>query len=242
MIVGLLIGKQTSTGVPGKNVRPIVGRPACEYGFMAARKSKHIQHLYVSTDSPEIAGIGRRYEAKHIQRPPELARPDSLTEDALVHALHAIEDDLGKKIDIMCLFLANNPAVDPALLDQGIETLLNNKSYDSAFSLSKYNMFNPARAKKLTPNGSFTPFLDDLSVMGEVNSLRGSSGDCYFLDFAIQIMRRECLENIDNGQPPLRWVGKNPAPLFNEYGFDIDTEWQFTVIEHWLKTHGHKEP
>ena len=37
MNIGLIIGKKTSTGVPGKNVRQIVGRPAAEYAFIAAK-------------------------------------------------------------------------------------------------------------------------------------------------------------------------------------------------------------
>ena len=64
IIAGLLIGKDKSTGVPGKNIRKIVGRPMCEYGFIAAR-AVGVNHLFVSTDSPAIAEVGSRYKAVH---------------------------------------------------------------------------------------------------------------------------------------------------------------------------------
>ena len=60
MIVGLLIGKERSTGVPGKNIKSIVGRPMAEYGLIAAR-AVPVDHMFVSTDSAVIAEIGARY-------------------------------------------------------------------------------------------------------------------------------------------------------------------------------------
>ena len=90
MNIGLVIGKKNSMGVPGKNVRMILGRPAAEYAFIAAKYSK-MDKIYVSTDSLEIAEIGKKYNAIHIDRPEELATPDALTEDALLHAYNFIK-------------------------------------------------------------------------------------------------------------------------------------------------------
>ena len=55
-------------------------------------------------------------------------------------------------VDIVVLLFANNPAISIELAKKGIKKLKNNSSYDSAFSVCKYNMFSPARARKLKNN------------------------------------------------------------------------------------------
>ena len=49
MHIGLVIGKKNSIGVPGKNTRLIIGRPAAEYAFIAGA-AVELDKIYVSTD------------------------------------------------------------------------------------------------------------------------------------------------------------------------------------------------
>ena len=160
MNIALIIGKDKSMGVPGKNTRKIVGRPACEYAFIAAKYAK-CDKIYVSTDSTTIADIGKQYGAIHIVRPAELATPDALTEDALLHAYNFIKNDLGNevKINSISLLFANNPAINVDLLKEAIEFTSNTIEYDSCFSVAKYDMFSPARARKVDENGEIKPFI-----------------------------------------------------------------------------------
>ena len=230
-IFALLIGKKNSTGFPGKNVMNINGLPSCEYGFQAAKKLG-IENIFVSTDCDVISKIGSSYAAHHIKRPPELATPDSLTEDVLVHAYKEIIKIKGRP-EIIVLLFANNPAISTKLVSEGIEKLLKDNSYDSAFSVSKYNMFSPARARKIIDEKieSFVP----LHLMDNVSSIRSSQGDVYFCDLSVQIIRSRVFENMKDGMQPFQWMGKKSYPLKNTFGFDIDEEWQKTAIEVWLK-------
>jgi ligand-binding SRPBCC domain-containing protein len=43
---------------------------------------------------------------------------------------------------------------------------------------------------------------------------------------------------MDEGNLPFKWMGQHSYALENEYGFDIDAEWQVPVIENWLREHG----
>ncbi|MBI4506628.1 MAG: cytidylyltransferase [Chloroflexi bacterium] len=243
MIAGLLIGKHLSMGCPGKNVRPILGRPMTEYGFIAAKHSRCVQRMFVSTDSPHIAEIGRQYGAEHIERPPELATPDALTEDALVHAYREMVRRAGQHIDIVALFFANAPTIPPGLVDKGIEVLLDDSSLDSAFSVTKYNMWSPVRARRLDSGNLIQPYVD-LDLLGgpeRLSSIRGAEGDCYFVDLAVQVLRDRCFLEMDEGHLPFKWMGKRSHALISDYGFDIDYEWQIPVIEQWLREHGFTE-
>lgn len=176
MNIGLVIGKDHSTGIPGKNVKEIVGRPAAEYAFIAG-KYAGCDKIYVSTDSQTIADIGRSYGAIHIVRPAELATPDALTEDALLHAYEFIKRDLGEfaKIDTISLLFCNNPAINVDLLKEAIAFTANTTEFDSCFSVAKYDMFSVARARKLDQDGEMHPFVD-LESLGNVTSIRDSQG------------------------------------------------------------------
>tara|TARA_B100001750_G_scaffold247279_1_gene272466 strand:- start:256 stop:1011 length:756 start_codon:yes stop_codon:yes gene_type:complete len=241
MDIALVIGKKNSTGVPGKNVRPILGRPTAEYAFIAA-KAAGMHKIFVSTDSQEIKEIGEKYESIHIERPAELATPSALTEDVLIHAYNKIKEDkvIRSEIDTISLLFCNNPAIDVELLKEAISFLKEKEDFDSCFSVAKYDMFSPARARKISEDGAIEPFVD-LKHIDSVSSIRDSQGSVYFCDLSIQVMKPICFEEMDSGQLPFKWQGKKSKALLTDYGFDIDTEWQFVVIEHWLKEKGYTE-
>jgi CMP-N-acetylneuraminic acid synthetase len=241
MNIGLVIGKKNSSGVPGKNVRPILGRPTAEYAFIAA-SAANIDKVYVSTDSDKIAQIGAKYGANHILRPDKLATRDALTEDVLTHAYEFIKDDLGssQKLDTISLLFCNNPAIDVNILNEAIDFTTRTSEFDSCFSVGKYDMFSPSRARRLTPEGEMRPFVD-LKYIENVSSIRDSQGSVYFCDLSIQVMKPRCFEKMDEGQQPFKWQGRKSKAIEVDFGFDIDTEWQFVVIEYWLKKHGFTE-
>lgn len=230
-IFALLIGKKKSTGFPGKNIMSINGLPSCEYGFQVAKRL-NIKNIFVSTDCPVITKIGKKYLAHHIKRPKELAKPESLTEDVLTHAYKEMLKIKGKPNMVLLLF-ANNPAISIKLVKEGIKKLTIDKTYDSAFSVSKFNMFSPTRARKIE-NHSIRPFIP-LKLFGNINSIRSSQGDVYFCDLSVQVIRNVVFENMSKGMQPFQWMGAKSYPLINSYGFDIDEEWQKVAIERWLK-------
>ena len=105
--------------MPGKNTKIILGRPTriCIH----SAKYANLDKIYVSTDSDEIAQIGKNYLAVHIERPAKLATPESLTEDVLIHAYESIIRDLGhKNIKTISLLFCNNPAINVNLLKDAI--------------------------------------------------------------------------------------------------------------------------
>ena len=229
-VAALVIGKKRSIGFPGKNTMKINGFPSCEYAFMAAKKS-NIKKIFVSTDCPVIKKIGKKYSAIHIKRPKSLARPNSLTEDVLTHAYLEIKKKF--KPDIIVLLFANNPAISIKLIKEGIQILKKKKSYDSAFSVCKYNMFSPARARKIVSN-KIKPFVN-LKYIKNVSSIRSSQGDVYFCDLSVQVISKWVFENMNKGMQPFQWMGRKSYPLINSYGFDIDESWQKVAVELWLK-------
>src|SRR5438067_13233897 len=91
-IVGLMLGRGGSTGFPGKNLYPVMGRPLMAYPLLAANESTSVDRVYVSTDSTEIMDIARDYGAEVIERPAELATPEALGEHAYMHGWQVIKE------------------------------------------------------------------------------------------------------------------------------------------------------
>lgn len=244
-VVALLLGREGSTAFPGKNVSPVLGRPLVAYPLMAARDSRFVDRTFVSTDSEAIMTIARRYGAEIIVRPPELCTPQALGEDAFVHGYHVIREQLAADtidIELMVLLFANAATVTPELIDHGIETLRSDPSLDSAVTVSRYNMWSPLRARRLDEDGCLKPFVP-FEVFGDpatVNCDRDSQGDVFFADMGVSVVRPHCLENIDEGLLPQKWMGRRIAPIHSWGGCDIDYEWQLPGVELWLERHGVK--
>lgn len=239
-VVALLIGRKGSTGLPGKNTRPVLGRPLVAYPLMAARDSLHVERTFVSTDCPDIASIAREHGAELIDRPPELCTPEALGEDAFRHGYEVIRDS-GVDIEMVALLFANAPTVSGALIDRGVELLRADSTLDSAVTVSRYNMWSPLRARRLTAEGTLEPFVP-FEVFGDpatLNCDRDSQGDVWFADMGLSLVRPRCLEHMEEGLLPQRWMGHRIAPIASWGGCDVDYEWQLPGVEHWLHAHGH---
>lgn len=76
--VALVPARAGSQRLPGKNVRELAGHPLLAYSIAAAQESGVFGTVLVSTDSPEIADLARRYGADVPGlRPPELSTATS---------------------------------------------------------------------------------------------------------------------------------------------------------------------
>ncbi len=246
MIAALLLGRKGSSGFPGKNTFPVLGRPLCLYPLLAALNAGHVDRVYVSTDDEDIMAIAREQGAEVIVRPPELASKEALGEDAYVHGYRVILEQAQKKgdgVDLMVLLFCNAATVLAKTIDEGITVLKDNPDYDSAVTVSCYNMWSPLRARRIGEDGLLHPFVP-FETFGDPETLncdRDSQGDVWFADMGVSIVRPGCLEHLEEGLLPQKWMGQKIYPLRQWGGCDVDYEWQISGVEFWLKDHGFTE-
>ena len=111
-----------SKGLPGKNIRPLGGKPLIAWSIEHALAVNRIERVIVSTDSEEIATVALKYGAKvPFIRPAELARDDSPEWLAWRHALHYLQESEGALPQMM----VSVPATAPLRLPLDIENCLN---------------------------------------------------------------------------------------------------------------------
>lgn len=239
MIAALMIGREGSVGFPGKNVYPVLGKPMMAWPLMAAKRSKYVNRTYISTDSQKIKTIGQEYGAEIIDRPPELCTKEALGEHAFVHGYRHIKELTGEEIELVVLLFCNAATILPETIDEGISVLKKYPDYDSAVTVSKYNMWSPLRARKIGSDGLLHPFVP-FETFGDPKTLncdRDSQGDVWFADMSVSIVRPHCLEHLEEGLLPQKWMGQKIFPLRQWGGCDVDFEWQVPQVEFWLKKH-----
>ena len=237
MIPSLIIGRKGSTGFPNKNVYKVLGRPLMSYPILAAKNSKYVNKnsIYISTDSKAIQNVGVKYGCRPIKRPQYLATNEALAEDAFIHGYDSISEQLSKEIEFIILLFCNGATITPGIIDKGIQKLRENPSYDSACTVSLYNMWSPLRAKKID-NGVLKPF-GRISDFSDSTCDRDSQGDTYFADCSAFICRPICLKK-HYGDLPFRWIGRKVLPLKQWGGLDLDYKWQLGQLRFWLQAHG----
>jgi len=234
-----MIGREGSVGFPGKNVYPVLGKPMMAWPLMAAKRSKYVNRTYISTDSQKIKTIGQEYGAEIIDRPPELCTKEALGEHAFVHGYRHIKELTGEEIELVVLLFCNAATILPETIDEGISVLKKYPDYDSAVTVSKYNMWSPLRARKIGSDGLLHPFVP-FETFGDPKTLncdRDSQGDVWFADMSVSIVRPHCLEHLEEGLLPQKWMGQKIFPLRQWGGCDVDFEWQVPQVEFWLKKH-----
>ena len=115
--VAIICARGGSKRLPGKNVRPFMGKPLITWTIAAAQAAPSIDRVYVSTDDDKIAKVAKKAGAVVIKRPPELATDDATSEDALVHAL----GKLGKyKPDVLVCLQATSPLRDEDHIERAL--------------------------------------------------------------------------------------------------------------------------
>ncbi|KJR43923.1 acylneuraminate cytidylyltransferase [Candidatus Magnetoovum chiemensis] len=240
MIPALMLGRKGSTGLPGKNVMTVCNRPLMEWPLIAAKNSNYVDVIYISTDDEQIKEIGLRNGCIIIDRPDYLCTKEALGEHAYLHGYNFIkQSNRDKEIEMIVLLFCNAATISSELINKGIEALRQNKHLDSAVTVSEYNMWSPLRARRADKDGLLKPFVP-FETFGDPKTLncdRDSQGSVLFADMGVSIVKPHCLDNMEDGMLPQKWMGKNIYPIQNWGGCDIDYEWQVPQVEYWLKKH-----
>ena len=109
-ILVIIPARGGSKGVPGKNIKPLGGRPLIHWTIDAARAIAPDRDIYVSTDSEAIADSAREAGLEiPFMRPAELAADGAGTYPVLIHALDHYRAFNGFDPDIAVLMQPTSP-------------------------------------------------------------------------------------------------------------------------------------
>ncbi len=154
--IAVIPARGGSKRIPGKNIKPFLGKPMIAYSIESAKASGVFDRILVSTDSREIADIAEKFGAEvPFMRPPELSDDHATTDAVVLHSLGWINANWGQA-DYICCIYSTAPFVRSEYLRKGFETLVKEKA-TSAFSVTSfpYPIF---RALKIEGDGRLKMF------------------------------------------------------------------------------------
>ena len=112
-----------SKGIPGKNIKPLKGKPLIQYSIEVALQTSDINNVFVSTDDADIAKVSRSNGAIVIDRPIELAQDDSPEWQAWKHAISWVREQYGDFEEFISL-----PATSPLRSVKDVESAILQRS------------------------------------------------------------------------------------------------------------------
>jgi len=137
-VLAVVPARAGSKGLAGKNIRPLCGLPLIGHSIRLAQLCPEITRTIVSTDSTEIAEIGRQLGADvPFMRPAELARDDTPMWPVLQHAVQRIESLDGEKYDALLLLDPTSPCRLPEDITGAISKLNKNLPADGVVGVSQ---------------------------------------------------------------------------------------------------------
>lgn len=112
-ILGVICARGGSTGVPGKNIMPIAGKPLIGWSVERGLAEGRITDLVISTDDPAIARVAEGFGAQvPFMRPAALATSAAGKFGVWKHALAACEELYGKTYDAFIDIDCTTPLLD----------------------------------------------------------------------------------------------------------------------------------
>jgi CMP-N,N'-diacetyllegionaminic acid synthase len=184
-VLALVPARGGSKGLHRKNIIELCGKPLLGWPIQAARLSKYVDEVIVSTEDAEIAEKARKEGAElPFMRPVELATDTASSFMVAEHAIQFLERQ-GTHFDYLVLLEPTSPLTEASDIDMALERLLENKNIaDSIISVSKIEATHPAFDVSITDMGIITPYLTaGLSGAGR----RQDISDLYFFDGSLYI-------------------------------------------------------
>ncbi|MEM6456477.1 MAG: acylneuraminate cytidylyltransferase family protein, partial [Acidobacteriota bacterium] len=191
-VVALIPARGGSKGLPGKNLRPLAGRPLVAHTIAAARAAASVDRVVVSTDSAAIASASRAAGAEVIDRPAAISGDTADSESALLHALDVLRTRDGYRPALVVFLQCTAPLRTADDIDAAVDRL-REAGADSVVSVTPFHGFlwqpDPI-ASADTPADAIAPVDYD----PRARPRRQDRAPSYVENGAIYVVRRALLE------------------------------------------------
>jgi CMP-N,N'-diacetyllegionaminic acid synthase len=142
-----------SKGIPRKNLALLAGRPLLAYTADAARGSRRLSRVVISTEDEEIAGIGRQMGVDvPFLRPAHLAADETPMLDVLTDLVASLERTERYRPDVLVLLQPTSPFRRAGHIDAAVD-LLTSTGADSVVTVVPVpHQFTPSSLMQLEGN------------------------------------------------------------------------------------------
>ena len=220
-ILALIPARGGSKRLPGKNIRPLGGRPLIVWSIDVAQGIPEVCDILVSTDDPAIAAVAKAAGAfVPWLRPAELATDVANSVDVALHALNWFEAEKGV-VDGLLLLQPTSPFRAAATVRKGIDLFKRNdkKPVLGVSPTHAHPMWTFSLA-----HGHLVPFMQNHGLETRSQDLPKAYvvNGCFYLISPVNLRAGQSFT--DSETIPL--VIDSPSEAL-----DIDTEWDWQLAE-----------
>ena len=216
-----------SKGVPGKNIRMLLGRPLIAHSIEQARASGLFKKIAVSSDSEEILEAAAQYGADFtIQRPNEMANDQAAKLPAIQHCAREAEARANLEFDIFCDLDATSPlrSLDDI---RGAVALMETGDCDNVITGAPAHRSPYFNMVERGPNG----FVRICKQSNQELVRRQESPECFDCNASIYVWNRQSLFSLESVVAPRTAIYVMPE----ERSRDIDSALDFEIVEFLLR-------
>lgn len=138
-VLGVITARGGSKGIPGKNIKPLLGKPLIVYTIEAAKNSGSLDRLILSTDDPEIARVAKEHGCEvPFMRPKteELAGDKATHLEVMKHAVQWLKENEDYEPDYIMILQPTSPLRQASHIKEAVE-LIKKTGADSVLSVAE---------------------------------------------------------------------------------------------------------
>jgi CMP-N,N'-diacetyllegionaminic acid synthase len=188
----VILARAGSKGIKRKNIIDLNGKPLVHYTIKAALDSGVFDDVVVSTDCKEIKKVAIASGAQvPFLRPENLSKDNTLSRDAVLHAIKESELAYSKKYNFIFELQCTSPIRDPNHIIECHNKLVNSDSIvDSVVSVVRLNHYHPEKIKVIK-NGALESRFEEYKE--KVIGRRQDMDPLYIRNGSIFAMKRKCI-------------------------------------------------
>nr|WP_242821825.1 acylneuraminate cytidylyltransferase family protein [Clostridium massiliodielmoense] len=123
-ILAIIPARGGSKGIPHKNIMKICDKPLISYSIEAAKKSKYIDYILVSTDDVDIKEVSLNYGAKvPFLRPNEISTDRAKSIDVVLHGINYLKEH-NDNFEYVVLLQPTSPLRTSKDIDDAIKNII----------------------------------------------------------------------------------------------------------------------
>lgn len=224
-VLAIIPARGGSKGVPRKNIKALNGKPLIAYTIEAAKSSKYIDKIIVSTEDEEIKDISLKFGAEiPFFRPEELATDKSPSIDAILYTINRLKEEHNYLPDYVCLLQCTSPLRNGNHIDEAF-LKLKETNMDAIVSVCEAEV-NPYWSNVFKGNK-----LEYFLEAGKNLTRRQDLPEVYRMNGAIYIVKTEVLLEKHTFEPE----NTTGYIMGNIESIDIDNEIDFIIAELLIK-------
>lgn len=191
-MLAIIPARGGSKGLPRKNIKLLGGVPLIAWTIEAAKKSKYLDRIIVSTEDDEIANVAKDYGVEiPFLRPKELATDTSLAIDNYLYTIDRLNREQNLIISNFIVLQPTSPLRNTEDIDCAID-LFHKKKADSVISMTEM-AYPPVWAKRINEDGIIEEYFTEISDNGLKN--RQAIEKAYIPNGAIFIFKESFLRS-----------------------------------------------